>query len=387
MPPNLQSGQPPVDWTQGALAGIGLATVTTDTLGRVLTMNPAAESLTGWSQADAAGRPLSDIFKIENEATHQPVKDPVAEVLAAGAAVALSDHTILIDRDGRRWRIDHGAAPIRDTAGNVVGAVLIFCDVSERQRVVQGVEEARAFAEGIVQTVREPLVILDAGLRVLIANRAFYRTFRVAPPETEGQFIFALGNRQWDIPRLRELLEQILPRDSHFDDFEVEHQFDTLGRRSMVLNARRLPPAGGRPELILLAIEDATERRQADELYRDLFDSIDEGFCVIEVLFGPAGEPTDFRYLETNPAFEMQSGLRAVTGKRVREVLPDIEPQWIELYGKVATTGEPVRATVNVQSLTNNWFDIYAFRRGGWRVGRSRSCSPTPPSGIWRPSS
>ncbi len=361
-----QPRQPPLaEWTLGAFADIGLATVVTDAGGRVLTVNPAAEALTGWSQADAAGRPLADIFRIENEATRQPMTDPVTEVLAAGTAVSLSDHTVLIARGGRECRIDHGAAPVRDPAGPVVGAVLVFCDVSERQRLVQGVEDARAFAEGIVQTVREPLVVLDGGLTVRTANRAFYQTFGTTPAETEGLSLFALAGRQWDKPRLRELLEQILPRDSHFDGFVVDDEFAGLGRRSMVLNARRLPPVGRRPALILLAVEDLTERRRADEQYRDLFNSIDEGFCLIEVLLDPGGRPADFRYLEVNPAFEKQCGLRDVTGKRVRELLPDIEPQSIDLYGRVAATGEPVRASVHVKSLTDNWFDIYAFRRGG----------------------
>ncbi|OWK39827.1 PAS domain-containing sensor histidine kinase [Fimbriiglobus ruber] len=279
---------PPGEWIQAALAGIGAATIVTDALGRVRFMNSVAEFMTGWSQGETRGQPLAVVFKIENEATRLSVTDPVADVLVAGTAIALSDHTVLIARNGTELRIDHGAAPVRDAAGAVVGAVVIFCDVSERQRAVQGVEDARAFAEGIVQTVREPLVVLDAELRVRIANRSFYQTFRVTPSETEGEFFFELGNRQWDIPRLRELLEEILPRDSHFDDFAVECEFEGLGFRSMVLNARCLPAGGRRPALILLAIEDATERRRAAEAlalsetrYRRLFETAQDGILLV----------------------------------------------------------------------------------------------------------
>ncbi|MGH8591881.1 MAG: PAS domain-containing protein, partial [Gammaproteobacteria bacterium] len=112
------------------------------------------------------------------------------------------------------------------------------------------------------RTTRDPRVVLRADLRVNTANEAFYKTFQVMPKETEGQLIYDLGNGQWDVPKLRELLEHILPRDSSFNDFEVEHEFETIGRRSMRLNARRLDTAAGKPELILLAIEDITERKQ-----------------------------------------------------------------------------------------------------------------------------
>ena len=280
---------PSVDWTHTVLRGIGLATVLTNSHSQIISMNPVAESLTRWSEESAKGKHLGSVFRILNEATRQTATDPVAQVLASGAAISLADHTILIGRDGNEVRIDLGAAPIRDAAGTIVGAVLIFCDVSERQRALQGIEEARLFAEGIVQTVREPLVVLSMDLRVRTANLSFYRTFQVTPQETEGQSLFDLGNHQWDIPRLRELLEDILPRDSHFNDFQVDREFVGIGRRSMVLNARQLKPVGGRLGMILLAIEDATERRRAVESlalseirYRSLFETAQDGILIVD---------------------------------------------------------------------------------------------------------
>jgi chemotaxis protein methyltransferase CheR len=109
-------------------------------------------------------------------------------------------------------------------------------------------------------SVREPLVVLDSGLKVVRANRSFYRTFNVKPEETEGIIIYDLGNRQWDIPRLRQLLEDILPRNSVFYDFEVEQHFESLGLKIMHLNARRIHSEVGQTDMILLAIEDVTER-------------------------------------------------------------------------------------------------------------------------------
>jgi PAS domain S-box-containing protein len=282
-----------MEWIPAALTGIGLATVLTDAQGHVLFMDPVAESLTGWALEEANGLPLSTTFRVENESTRQPAVNPIFEVLANGAAVGLADHTVLIARDGREWRIDHGAAAIRNTSGAILGAVLIFCDVSERQRALQGVEEALVFAEGIVQTVREPLVVLDMDLRVKTANISFYKTFHVTPLETEGRSLFELGNRQWDIPQLRELLEDILPRDTHFNDFKVDHTFEGIGHRSMVLNARRLKPFGGRPGMILLAIENATERLRVVESlslsetrYRRLFETAQDGILIVDAKSG-----------------------------------------------------------------------------------------------------
>src|SRR6187455_289178 len=126
------------------------------------------------------------------------------------------------------------------------------------------VDEIQNYAQNIVDTVREPLLILDATLRVRSANRAFYQTFHVSPAETESRLIYELGNGQWDIPDLRTLLEDIVPKSSVFDDFELDHTFPAIGRRVMLLNARKLQ-AGHHGELLVLAMGDVTERKQAEE--------------------------------------------------------------------------------------------------------------------------
>ena len=131
-------------------------------------------------------------------------------------------------------------------------------------------QETREYAESIVDTVREPLVVLDADLRIISANRSFYKAFKVRPGETEGQLLYDLGNRQWDIPKLRKLLEEILPTHTTFDNFEVEHEFKTIGRRVMHLNARRVYRKTNETHSILLAIEDMTERKRAEKKIHEL---------------------------------------------------------------------------------------------------------------------
>ena len=125
--------------------------------------------------------------------------------------------------------------------------------------------ETLAYTESIVDTVREPLIVLDGALRVRTASRAFYDTFGVSRERTEGQFIYDLGNGQWNIPALRTLLEEVLPRETSMKDFEVEHDFPSLGVRVMLLNASKLRRKGNHSELILLAVEDITERKRLSE--------------------------------------------------------------------------------------------------------------------------
>ena len=124
--------------------------------------------------------------------------------------------------------------------------------------------DALEYAESIINAVREPLIVLDQNLRVVTVSRSFYDFFKVNPEETVGQLIYDLGNKQWDIPKLRELLEDILPQKVSFDNYEVEHNFSTIGRRIMLLNARQIQRALGKERIILLAIEDITERREIE---------------------------------------------------------------------------------------------------------------------------
>jgi two-component system CheB/CheR fusion protein len=111
-----------------------------------------------------------------------------------------------------------------------------------------------------VETVREPLLILDGHLRVQRANHAFYKTFQVAKEQTEGRLIYDLGNRQWDILQLRQLLEEILPQKKFFQDYLVEYDFPSIGHRKMLLNARKIRNEREKSKMILLAMEDVTDR-------------------------------------------------------------------------------------------------------------------------------
>jgi PAS domain S-box-containing protein len=145
------------------------------------------------------------------------------------------------------------------------------------------------FAIDIVETIREPLIVLDKNLRVIYANHNFYKTFEVTPDETLGNFIHDLGNQQWNIPRLRKLLEEIISKKTKFENYEVEHKFPNIGNKIMLLNARQIYHDDIGLEMILLAIEDITDRiemeremRESEELFRRLFETSKDGLLLIE---------------------------------------------------------------------------------------------------------
>ena len=136
------------------------------------------------------------------------------------------------------------------------------------RRSEQEIRRARDYAEATLRTSPVPLLVLEKDLRVNTANDAFYQVFQVNPAATEGRLVFELGNGQWNIPQLRELLEQVLPEHAALRGFEVTHDFESLGRRTMLLSARRMGNEPGVPERIVLVVEDMTERKEAVEAIR-----------------------------------------------------------------------------------------------------------------------
>ena len=173
--------------------------------------------------------------------------------------------------------------------------------IAECKQAEETAEKAREYTESIVETIREPLIVLTPDLRVLSANRSFYETFHVAPKETEGQYLYSIGAHAWDIPALRKLLQEIVPQNSHFNDYEVDHAFPVIGRRTMLLNARRIHREGKGTERILLAFEDITEQKQSEEAlkssetrYRRLFETAQDGILILDAGTGRISDVNPF---------------------------------------------------------------------------------------------
>jgi PAS domain S-box-containing protein len=271
------------------LSSIGDGVITTDIKGLVTFLNPVAQSLTGWTQADAAGLPLEKIFKIVNEETRHTVENPATRALHEGKVVGLANHTLLITKNGTEKSIGYTAAPIHNANNEVVGVALVFRDVTERRLQEQLLQDTLNYAEAVLATLREPFIVLDDHLRIKTANRSFYETFKVPPKDTEDKFIYDLGNGQWDLPELRTLLKEVLSNDHPIHDFEVEQTFPAIGHRVMRLNAGRLASVNSQPDLILLAIEDITDRhnaeiamRNSEMRFRRLFETAQDGILILE---------------------------------------------------------------------------------------------------------
>jgi PAS domain S-box-containing protein len=165
------------EWLRVTLGSIGDAVIATDTEGRVTFLNSVAQELTGWTPVDAQGQPLAQVFAIIHEHTRQPVANPVEKVLRDGVIVGLGNHTVLIARDGTERPIDDSAAPIRDAAGEMIGVVLIFRDVTEQRRADRKVRQSEARKSAILDTALDCIITMDHDGRVAEFNPAAERTF------------------------------------------------------------------------------------------------------------------------------------------------------------------------------------------------------------------
>ena len=237
------------EWLRVTLGSIGDAVLATGADGSIAFLNPVAAALTGWTEAQALGRPARDVFRTINEETREKAEDIVARVLREARPVTLANHTALVTRDGREIPIEDSAAPILDAAGQGIGAVLVFHEVTEKRRAQEALRES--------------------------------------------------------------------------------------------------------------------ERR-----YRQLFETMSEGFALCEIVCDDAGKPRDYRHLAVNPAFERQTGIQAayILTHTSRETLPHAEPIWLERYGKVALTGEPAHFEAWFGPL-ERWLEVSAFQTEPGRFG------------------
>ena len=301
-----------------------------DLEGIIVSWNRGAEIAYGYNAKEIVGKSISLLMPPNHP-------DEYKEVLAKIARGETLKHyeTQRKRKDGQNMDVSLSISPVKDASGKIISSSTIARDITERRDIEKGLEkarkelavtkisedEAREYAESIINTVREPLIALDQDLRVVSASRSFYEVFKVTPEETVGQLIYDLGNKQWNIPKLRELLETILPEKATFDNYEVEHEFSSIGRRIMLLNARQIKRVWGMERIILLAIEDITERKrledsliESEKRYRRVFETASDGIVLLEKSEGIIAK--------ANPAAEKMLGYseEEFRGKKLQDI-------------------------------------------------------------------
>ncbi|MBD2677440.1 MULTISPECIES: chemotaxis protein CheB [Nostoc] len=247
---NLESNQVSND-LQNLLSSINIPILMLGGDLRIRRFTPIAGTIFNLIPTDV-GRPLSDINHNLN------VPDLEEQIFQVINTLTLKAQEVQ-DQQGHWY--DLRIRPYRTIDNKIDGAVLVLVDIDVLKRTANQLKASRDYAQAIVETVRESLVVLNAELRVVSANLSFYDTFQVIPAQTENRLIFEIGNGQWNIPQLRSLLEEILTNKSQIQDFEVEHNFELIGQKTMRLNGRKMPEIDG-TQLILLAIEDITQFKQ-----------------------------------------------------------------------------------------------------------------------------
>jgi PAS domain S-box-containing protein len=290
---------------------------------RFIRVNEALARTNGKSKEEMEGKTCWDLYSWE-AADHYWQDDK--EVISAGQ----SKLNIVESMETPKGMtcVESSKIPYRDSTGSIIGIVGFTQDITERKKIEAGLEktrkelvvikksadEASEFAESVINTVREPLISLDQDLRVVTVSHSFYDFFKVKPEETVGQLIYDLGNKQWDIPKLRELLETILPQKASFNNYEVEHDFATIGRRTMLLNARQIQRTSKTNErIILLAIEDITERKEIEA-------GLEKTRKELAVIKKTADEASEFAESVINtvrePLISLDQDLRVITVSR-----------------------------------------------------------------------
>ena len=245
---------------QNFLNNIEIPTIFLDKDLNVRRFTPQATKIIRLIPSDV-GRPITHIV---SNLKYKEMIDDIEEIIQT----LICKETQVETQDGR-WYLMR-IMPYRTRDNIIDGAVVTFSDITSMKQLEalqldmkakEILQNTLRYAQNIVDTVREPLLVLDADLRVISANASFYKTFQVTPKETEKNLLYELGNRQWNIPDLKRLLEDILLKNNYVNDYRIEHDFPKIGRRVMLLNARRIMQEGIGTQMILLAIADITGRQ------------------------------------------------------------------------------------------------------------------------------
>ena len=299
-----------------------------------------------------------------------------AQAAVASAAAGGAGHFVGFFRTLRgeaKWW-DVLISPVLDANGKPARLLVVSRDVTQRQQAEEVLRQRTAQFEILLNEAPIGVFLIDGDFRISQANPVARRVWP-AMPELIGRNFDGLMHFLWPKALADGIVEQyrhtLATGEALVVPELVEERIDHGGKEYYEWQINRIPlRAGGYG--VVCYFRDISERvlaqqklRESEERYRTLFNLMDEGFCLIDMIFDGHGKPVDYRFMEVNPAFERQSGMLAAKGKRMRELVPHLEAHWFEIYGQVALTGESIRFTNKVKAMDDRWFDIYVFRLGG----------------------
>lgn len=349
------------------LNSIADAVIATDCNGCVTLMNHVAEQLTAVTIERASGNSICEVFHIINKDTREPELNPALETLLYGVAQGASDN-ILILTNGTEYNIAHSCAPIRDHDGQVIGAVLVFRNITAENAAQQALLDSTELIKTILSTVIDGIVTFNVQTQLIESvNTATEKMFGYKANELIGQKISVivpeLDGTENSLNYYKKSLEERgkgivrevigLQKDSHYLPMEIAVNEMYLGGKYYFVCVLRNITARKHTEALMI---------ESEYRYRHLFETIDEGFCVAEIIY-KNDQPIDQLFLEINPSFEKYSGFKNAQDRYISEFVPDLTPDVFAIYDQVLQTGEAVRFEYQVPSI-DRWFDVYTCRFG-----------------------
>ena len=246
--------------------------VVADDQARIIMTNEVAQQIYGYTVPFDQAFSSHSVFQLYDKKGNSipPRELPLTQSALEGKTFKNVELVIKKPNGRKHWLLAN-SSPITDTEGNITGAVGVFQDITERRKVYekQSRVQAQKYARNIVETVHTPILLLDENLKVVLANRSFYWLFNATPKQTIGKYLYELGNKQWDIPELRGLLKEILSSETTLRDYQVEHHFEKIGHRIMLLNAHKMRQDESQDKKIVLSISDVTDRKMIEQQQRE----------------------------------------------------------------------------------------------------------------------
>ena len=236
--------------------------------GKITFWNHGAEKTYGWKRQEVMGKVTHEVLKTKFS---EPLLKIISAVSTRGNWEGELIHTA---KNKKQIIVESRWALQKDENGKPSAVLEIERDITKRKSAEKKTQEARRYAESIIATIQEALIVLDSKLRVLKANNAFYKLFSLKPEDTEGEFIYRVGQNQWDIPELKKLLEDVLPKNTSFEEYEMEYASKKESGKTLLLNARRIYQDKKKTEMILLAIQDITTRKQQEKRIGELTEEL-----------------------------------------------------------------------------------------------------------------